>query len=111
MNRPEVVDRALRWLRPDATGTAFGALFFCASLTPSLLPRDWVTAGIIGGINAAIGYGIGALASAVVRKSLLRNRSWWPPQVPVRYGLQVALTVVALGGALLMVVPAAAWQR
>ena len=39
----------------------FGALFFCLSLTPSLLPRDWLFQGLIGGINAAIGYGIGVV--------------------------------------------------
>ena len=47
----------LGWMRPDLTGVAFAALFFCLSLTPSLLPRDWLNSGIIGGINAAIGYG------------------------------------------------------
>ena len=39
----------------------FGALFFCLSLTPSLLPRDWLFQGLIGGINAAIGYGVGVV--------------------------------------------------
>ena len=28
-------------LRLDFVGVAFGALFLCLSLTPSLLPRDW----------------------------------------------------------------------
>ncbi len=55
----------LRWawslVRLDFAGIAVRALFFCLSLTPSLLPRDWLFAGLIGGINAAIGYGIGLL--------------------------------------------------
>lgn len=46
----------LRWawslLRLDFAGVAVGALFFCLSLTPSLLPRDWLFAGLIGGVNA-----------------------------------------------------------
>ncbi len=46
----------------DFVGIAFGALFFCLSLTPSLLPRDWLFQGLIGGLNAAIGYGIGVFA-------------------------------------------------
>ena len=32
-------------LRLDFTGIGFGALFFCLSLTPSLLPRDWLFQG------------------------------------------------------------------
>ena len=35
-------------VRLDFVGVAFGALFFCLSLTPSLLPRDWLFAGLIG---------------------------------------------------------------
>ena len=37
----------------DFVGVGLGALFFCLSLTPSLLPRDWLFQGLIGGINAA----------------------------------------------------------
>ena len=50
----------------DFVGIAFGALFFCLSLTPSLLPRDWLFAGLIGGLNAAIGYGIGVGAGKLL---------------------------------------------
>ncbi len=46
-------------VRLDFVGIPVGALFFCLSLTPSLLPRDWLFQGLIGGINVAIGYGIG----------------------------------------------------
>ena len=49
------------WSTSTSSGFPFGALFFCLSLTPSLLPRDWLFAGLIGGINAAIGYGIGVV--------------------------------------------------
>ena len=77
-------------VRLDFTGVVFAALFFCLSLTPSLLPRDWLTAGIIGGINAAIGYGIGVLIGMVVHRLFLRGRRWWPPRRSVRYGLQTA---------------------
>lgn len=50
------------WLSLDFTGIAFAALFFCWSLSPSLLPRDWLFQGLIGGINAAVGYGVGCVA-------------------------------------------------
>jgi uncharacterized membrane protein len=37
-------------------------------LSPSLLPRGVVLQGLISGITAAIGYGFGSAASAIVRK-------------------------------------------
>jgi uncharacterized membrane protein len=104
-------NRVLGWMRPDLTGVAFAALFFCLSLTPSLLPRDWLNSGVIGGINAAIGYGIGVLAGALVRRLVLRGRSWWPPQPRVRRALHVTVVALSIGASLVMVIPAAAWQR
>lgn len=111
MNRQSVGSWAVSTLRLDFTGVVVGALFFCLSLTPSLLPRDWLTGGIIGGINAAIGYGLGILLGAVVRRTALRNRRWWPLKPKARYGLQIAAVVASIGASLLMLVPAAAWQR
>ena len=52
----------------DFVGVAFGTLFFCLSLTPSLLPRDWLFQGLISGLNAAIGYGIGVFARQILRR-------------------------------------------
>jgi uncharacterized membrane protein len=92
-------------------GVLFAALFFCLSLTPSLLPRDWLTAGIIGAINAAIGYGIGVLIGAIGRRLVLSRRSWWPPRRDVRRVLQAAVIVVAISASVLTVLQAAAWQR
>jgi uncharacterized membrane protein len=97
-------------MRPDLVGVVFATLFFCLSLTPSLLPRDWLNSGIIGGINAAVGYGIGVLIGWLVR-GFLRSRLWWPPRTGVRQGLQGALASASVAASLLMVVPAAAWQR
>lgn len=102
---------ALSLLRLDFSGVAFAALFFCLSLTPSLMPRDWVLAGVIGGINAAIGYAIGVLAGVAVRRLLLRRRPWWPLSRRWRYGLQATVGVASAVACLLMVFPAAAWQR
>jgi uncharacterized membrane protein len=110
MNPTSLAAGALRWVRPDTAGVAFAALFFCLSLTPSLLPRDWLNSGIIGGINAAIGYGIGVLIGSALRR-FLRRRLWWPLRPGVRYGLKGAVVAVSAGASLLMVVPAAAWQR
>ena len=102
---------AWRLVRPDFTGVAFAALFFCLSLTPSLLPRDAVAAGIIGGITAAIGYGIGTLLGALVVRGFLGGRRRWRPRPRVRIGLQAAVVVASITPSLLMIIPAAEWQR
>ena len=98
-------------LHLDFVGVAFGALFFCLSLTPSLLPRDWLFQGLIGGLNAAIGYGIGVFAGRMVRRFVLRRRSWWPPSKRVRYWLKAATVALSATASVLMLIPAAAWQR
>jgi uncharacterized membrane protein len=46
----------------------WGALIFaCLSFTPSLLPRGGVVQGLVCGITAAIGYGLGVLAASIWR--------------------------------------------
>ena len=111
MNRAPTVAWVWSLVRLDIVGVLFAALFFCLSLTPSLLPRDWLTAGIIGAINAAIGYGIGVLIGAIGRRLVLSRRSWWPPRRDVRRVFQAAAIVVAISASVLTVLQAAAWQR
>lgn len=43
-------------------GVVIGTLSFAASLTPSLIPRSYLIQGVLSGISAALGYGIGAFA-------------------------------------------------
>ena len=43
----------------SAVGLILGLTFFCASLTPSLLPRHFVVQGVLSGFVFAAGYGIG----------------------------------------------------
>src|SRR3712207_5863167 len=96
-----------RWLpRYTWSGTLAALLFGGASLTPSLLPRGWVLQGLIAGITAAIGYGVGVAAAwfvAEVTESRMsagfRRRAW-----------QV---LAAAGGifAVVMLVFGAIWQR
>ena len=46
----------------------WGALIFaCLSFTPSLLPRGGIVQGLVWGITAAIGYGLGVLAAWIWR--------------------------------------------
>jgi uncharacterized membrane protein len=57
-------------------------VFLCLSLTPSLLPRTGATQGLISGITAAFGYGVGVTAAYVWRAFAdrparpTRRRSW-----------------------------------
>jgi uncharacterized membrane protein len=62
---------------------SWGALITgCFSFTPSLLPRGGITQGVIWGITAAIGYGLGVLAASIWRAFAdrdprpARRRSW-----------------------------------
>ncbi|MCV7215983.1 alpha/beta-hydrolase family protein [Mycobacterium crocinum] len=109
--RESFIEWAWSLVRLDFVGVGFGAFFFCLSLTPSLVPRDWVLAGVIGGINAAIGYGIGVLVGKLVRRLFLDHRPWWPPSARVLYWLKGVTVALSIGASLLMLVPAAAWQR
>jgi len=98
-------------VRLDFTGFAVGALFFCLSLTPSLLPRDWLFAGLIGGLNAMIGYGIGVVIGKGFHRFVLHHRHWWPPPKRVLYWMKAAVIATAITSGLLVLVPAAGWQR
>jgi uncharacterized membrane protein len=62
----------------------WGAIIFgCVSFTPSLLPRSGLIQGIVCGITAAIGYGLGVLLASIWRAFADRGprppRHWaWP---------------------------------
>jgi uncharacterized membrane protein len=77
----------LRWVltRRLCFGGLAGALvFFCLSMTPSLVPREVLMQGIVSGVSVAIGYGFGSLLSSGIRKLIRREPSatfkswaWW----------------------------------
>ena len=77
----------------------WGALVVgCLSFTPSLLPRGGIVQGLIWGITAAIGYGLGVLAAWIWRAFAdreprrPRRRSW-----PVFFISAAVLVVVSFG--------------
>jgi uncharacterized membrane protein len=109
--RHPLIDWAWSLVHLDFVGIASGALFFCLSLTPSLLPRDWLFQGLIGGITAAIGYGIGVFVGRMIRRFVLRPRKWWPPAKRALYAMKAVTVVLSVAACLLMLIPAAAWQR
>ncbi|MDJ0392599.1 alpha/beta hydrolase [Rhodococcus sp. G-MC3] len=98
-------------LKLDFTGIAFSALFFCWSLTPSLLPRDWLFQGIIGGINTAIGYGFGVVLGWAVRRWFLANKAWWPLPRKWELRLKYAIAPIAVIASMYMLYLSAGWQR
>ncbi|MFE9043640.1 alpha/beta hydrolase [Streptomyces sp. NPDC007818] len=71
--------RSLRLTLPGCWGAL---LLACLSFTPSLLPRGGVLQGVVCGISAAIGYGLGVVAASVWRAFADRDprepstRSW-----------------------------------
>jgi uncharacterized membrane protein len=56
-----------RWFRYTLPGAGGALLFTCLAFTPSLLPRSPVVQGLVCGISAAIGYGVGVVAAWVWR--------------------------------------------
>ncbi|MGY1606733.1 MULTISPECIES: alpha/beta hydrolase [unclassified Geodermatophilus] len=94
------------WPRYTWSGTVGALLFGCSALTPSLLPRGWVLQGLVAGITAAIGYGVGVTAAWFVAEVTERRLS--------AGARRRAWRVLAVAGPLLCLVAlwlGAGWQR
>lgn len=97
---------AFSWRSFSGLGVFLGALFFAASLTPSLIPRPAPVQGVLAGTAFAAGYGIGVLVLWLweyLELPLAENR-------PRRLATWAAVAI-----ALVIVVPsswhAAEWQN
>lgn len=72
--------------RPTFGGLAAGLVFWWASLSPTLMPRTWVTQAAMSALSLAIGIALGTLLSHVVHRGLdhygkepsaaLEQRAW-----------------------------------
>lgn len=80
-------------------GLWFALLFTCLSFTPSLLPRSGLVQGLVCGINAAIGYGLGVFAAAAWRA--VADRDARPPR-QASWPLLAVAAAVALPVALVL---------
>ncbi len=80
-------------------GLCFALLFTCLSFTPSLLPRSGLVQGLVCGINAAIGYGLGVFAAAAWRA--VADRDARTPR-PGSWALLGVATAVALPVAIVL---------
>src|SRR5215831_12304612 len=97
--------RAL-WHSFSTCGLLLGTLFFAVSLTPSLLPRSFLTQGVLAGFSLAAGYGIGVFGHWL----------WTYMELPQPKGrlLRIAKLASATGCALVAVIflwRAARWQN
>ncbi|WEX09051.1 alpha/beta-hydrolase family protein [Chelativorans sp. AA-79] len=66
-----------RHLRLSVLPLMLGLVFFAASLTPSLIPRNWIVQGLLGGVVMALGYMIGRFILTLWRQMdlpVLRGR-------------------------------------
>ena len=99
--------RTRRYLSGFGPAGLTGALiFYCLSLTPSLLPREWYLQAVMSAVTAAIGYGLGALVGW-----LLRSLIPWRPSPVVRRAGRWALLVAAVVLIPLFGVLGAEWQH
>jgi uncharacterized membrane protein len=99
--------RTRRYLSGFPPAGLTGALvFYCLSLTPSLLPRAWYLQAVMSAVTAAIGYGVGLLIGW-----LLRSLIPWRPGPGLRRAARWAL----LGAAVVLIplfgVLGAQWQH
>ncbi|GIE95032.1 alpha/beta hydrolase [Paractinoplanes rishiriensis] len=90
--------------RYQFSGLVVAAVMFCMSLTPSLLPRSWLIQGLISGLLAAVGYGLGTLTVWLGKQ--LTGRT--PPRPgPIAWRV---LAGVATVGCVIFIYLGARWQ-
>ncbi|MGE3872994.1 MAG: alpha/beta hydrolase [Parvibaculaceae bacterium] len=77
------------WRSLSAGGIALGTLCFAASLTPTLIPRTYVTQGALSGACFAVGYGAG-----VAWRWLWRYMELPEPDGRFQRGLKIAAAVI-----------------
>jgi uncharacterized membrane protein len=105
--RPEVWPYGIGlWHSFSTSGLFLGTVFFAASLTPTLLPRSFLTQGLLSGCSLAAGYGIGVFGRWL----------WTYMELPQRKGplLRVAKLAAATGCAVVALIflwQAARWQN
>ena len=92
--------------RFSSAGLTTALIFYCLSLTPSLLPRAWYLQAVMSAVTALIGYGIGALIGW-----LLRSLIPWRPEPAVRRAGWWALAAAAVVLIPLFSVLGAQWQH
>jgi len=94
------------WHSFSTSGLLLGTLFFAASLTPTLLPRSFLTQGVLAGCSLAAGYGIGVFGRWL----------WATMELPQPKGrllrlAKLAAATASAGVAVIFLWQAAQWQN
>ena len=94
------------WRSLSAGGLVVGTLFFVASLTPTLIPRTYLTQGVLSGACFAAGYGIG-----VAWRWLWAYMELPEPRERLLLALKFAVAAVCAVVAIIFLWRAAGWQN
>ncbi|MDX3926795.1 MAG: alpha/beta-hydrolase family protein [Shinella sp.] len=94
------------WFSFSSAGLILGTLFFAASQTPSLLPRTYLTQGILSGVSLAAGYGLG-----VFLQFLWTYLELPVPKAQIARRLKMIAAPVSAVVVLAFLWQAAAWQN
>ncbi len=108
MNLPiRTLRLGLAWLpQPRVPALALATLFFIASLTPGLVPRDTMVQAVLSGVSLAAGHAIGLILSE------LWYRLEFPPLPrPVQIRLRTGVALVCLLAAGVALWQASEWQN
>lgn len=92
--------------RATTGGLALGLVFWWRSLTPTLMPRTWVTQAAISALCALLGYALGTVGARLVHVVLRRLDRVPGPEL--RHRVRQGLGVVAVGA---VVVGLPLWVR
>jgi uncharacterized membrane protein len=96
--RQPAPDKPRSWIRRylaafSLAGLTGALIFYCLSLTPSLLPREWYLQAGMSGVTAVIGYAVGVLVGWLVR-SLIPWRGGPGIRRAARWALAAAAVVL-----------------
>ncbi len=86
-------------------GLCVGLVFFCLSLTPSLLPRGYVVQGVASGLSMVTGYCLGILISMLYHQLPAQRR------LTVSAAMRRGIIIVLLAAAAVFIVAGAGWQQ
>lgn len=94
------------WHSLSGIGLLLGTLFFAASLTPTLVPRTYLTQGVLAGACFALGYGIG-----VFWRCLWAYLELPEPGEKLRFRANALIAILCAAVALYFLWNTAAWQN
>ncbi len=91
----------------NTSGIVFGVLFAWASMTPSLIPRDWIVQGAFTGLALISGYGVGIIIGWVLE--LIGITELVTPLI--RRIMRWIIGFCTLGGTAVVLVLSSGWQN